>query len=91
MEDGKLVGKGVAFKLLQFLMDKYNFSYEIVKHDRNIIGSQEDFNGSLLQSLNSNVRNHYFSLCFFFFFNYQLIALTLVLFVSTWTQILICT
>lgn len=55
MEDGKLVGKGVAFKLFQFLMDKYNFSYEIVKHDRNIIGSQDDFAGSLLQNLYSNV------------------------------------
>lgn len=56
MEDGKLVGKGVAFKLLQFLMDKYNFTYEIVKHQRNIIGSPDDFSGSLLQSLYSNVR-----------------------------------
>lgn len=63
MEDGKLVGKGVAFKLLQFLMDKYNFTYEIVKHERNIIGSQDDFNGSLLQSLYSNVSALFPFLC----------------------------
>lgn len=56
MEKGKLVGKGVAFRLLQFLMDKYNFTYDIVKHDRNIIGSQDDFTGSLMQSLYTNVR-----------------------------------
>lgn len=55
MESGKLVGKGIAFQLLQFMMDKYNFTYEIVKHDRNIIGSQDDFNGSLIQSLYNNV------------------------------------
>ncbi|XP_031622172.1 glutamate receptor ionotropic, delta-2 [Contarinia nasturtii] len=51
---GKLVGKGVAFKLFQFLMDKFNFTYEIVKHDRNIIGSIEDLNGSLLHTLSKN-------------------------------------
>lgn len=56
MESGKLVGKGVAFQLLQFMMDKYNFTYKIVKHDRNVIGSQDDFSGSLLQSLYNNVR-----------------------------------
>lgn len=55
MESGKLIGKGIAFQLLQFMMDKYNFTYEIVKHDRNIIGSQDDFNGSLIQSLHNNV------------------------------------
>lgn len=56
IEDGKLVGKGVAFKLFEFLMMKYNFTYEIVKHDRNIIGSQDDLEGSLLESLYKNVR-----------------------------------
>lgn len=55
MESGKLVGKGIAFQLLQFMMDKYNFTYEIIKHDRNIIGSQDDFNGSLIHSLYKNV------------------------------------
>lgn len=45
----------MAFKLLQFLMDKYNFTYDIVSHDRNIIGSQEELNGSLIQSLYKNV------------------------------------
>lgn len=56
MEGGKIVGKGIAFELLEFLMYKYNFTYDIVKHDRNIIGSQDDFNGSLLESLYKNVR-----------------------------------
>lgn len=62
-ESGKLVGKGIAFQLLQFMMDKYNFTYEIVKHDRNIIGSQEDFNGSLIQSLYSNVSVIFIFIC----------------------------
>lgn len=56
IEDGKIVGKGVAFKLFQFLMTKYNFTYEIIKQDRNVIGSQEDFEGSLIESLYKNVR-----------------------------------
>lgn len=56
-ESGKLVGKGVAFKLFKFLTDKFNFSYEIVKHSRNIIGSREDFNGSLLETLYKKVCN----------------------------------
>lgn len=55
MESGKLVGKGVAFNLLEFLMKKYNFTYEIVQHEKNIIGSREDFEGSLLESLHKNV------------------------------------
>lgn len=55
MEDGKLMGRGVAFKLFEFLMSKYNFTYEIVQHDRNIIGSQDEYEGSLLQSLHKNV------------------------------------
>lgn len=62
MESGKLVGKGVAFQLLQFMMEKFNFTYEIIKHDRNIIGSPDDFNGSLLQSLYTNVRNYSLSI-----------------------------
>lgn len=56
MEDGKMVGKGVAFKLFQFLMTKYNFTYEIIKQERNVIGSKDDFEGSLLESLYKNVR-----------------------------------
>lgn len=55
MESGKLVGKGIAFNLLQFLMEKFNFTYEIVEHAKNIIGSREDFEGSLLESLYTNV------------------------------------
>lgn len=55
MVNGTLVGKGVAFQLLNFIMEKYNFTYEIVKHDRNIIGSPDDFSGSLLEVLHKNV------------------------------------
>lgn len=55
LESDKLVGKGVAFKLFQFLMDKFNFTYEIVKHTKNTIGSREDMEGSLIQSLYTNV------------------------------------
>lgn len=36
-------------------MDKYNFTYEIVEHDKNIIGSREELAGSLLESLYRNV------------------------------------
>lgn len=55
MEEGKLVGKGISFKLFEFLTKKYNFTYEIIPHDRNIIGSQDDLEGSLLESLYTNV------------------------------------
>lgn len=55
MENGKLVGKGVAFTMFHFLMDRYNFTYEIVKLEKNIIGSIDDYNGSLIQSLQTNV------------------------------------
>lgn len=55
MDGDKLVGRGVAFKIFQFLMDKYNFTYEIVRHEKNIIGSRVQLAGSLLESLYRNV------------------------------------
>uniref|UniRef100_A0A1I8NWC1 Ionotropic glutamate receptor C-terminal domain-containing protein n=1 Tax=Stomoxys calcitrans TaxID=35570 RepID=A0A1I8NWC1_STOCA len=51
--DGKKQGKGVSFILLDFLMEKFNFTYEVVVPSGNIIGSRSDFEGSLIQMLNA--------------------------------------
>lgn len=54
-ENGKLVGKGVAFKVLEFLTEKFNFSINIVKLEKDIIGSQTEYKGSLVECLNESV------------------------------------
>lgn len=54
-ENGKLVGKGVAFKVLEFLTEKFNFSINIVKLEKDIIGAQTEYKGSLVECLNESV------------------------------------
>lgn len=54
-EDGSLVGEGVAFKILEFLTDKFNFTYELVNLTSNIIGSSEDKEG-IVKVFESKVR-----------------------------------
>lgn len=55
MENGKPVGKGVAFKALDFLTLKFNFTFNIVQLDKDIIGSKSDYAGSLVECLNESV------------------------------------
>lgn len=50
------VGKGWAFEFFEYLMNKYNFSINIVVPQYNIIGSSNDSEGSLMQMITRNVR-----------------------------------
>uniref|UniRef100_A0A182W227 Ionotropic glutamate receptor C-terminal domain-containing protein n=1 Tax=Anopheles minimus TaxID=112268 RepID=A0A182W227_9DIPT len=49
--NGSYIGAGVAFDLLEFLMEKFNFTYELVMPEQNIVGSSNDMTGSVLQLL----------------------------------------
>lgn len=49
--NGSLVGTGVSFDLLEFLTEKFNFTYELIVPDKNIVGSTQDFEGSLIEIL----------------------------------------
>ncbi|XP_052869720.1 probable glutamate receptor [Anopheles cruzii] len=49
--NGTIVGGGVAFDLLEFLMEKFNFTYELVMPQQNIVGSSNDMAGSVLELL----------------------------------------
>ncbi|XP_035893437.1 glutamate receptor ionotropic, delta-1 [Anopheles stephensi] len=51
--NGTYVGAGVAFDLLEFLMEKFNFTYELVMPEQNIVGSSNDMAGSVLQLLSN--------------------------------------
>lgn len=55
MENGKPVGRGVAFKVLEFLTEKFNFTINIVPLEKDIIGSKTDYQGSLVECLNESV------------------------------------
>ncbi|XP_063708736.1 glutamate receptor ionotropic, delta-2 [Culicoides brevitarsis] len=50
-ENGVLVGKGIAFNLFNVLTEKFNFTYELILPKNNIIGSTDDFAGSLLEQV----------------------------------------
>ncbi|XP_037959941.1 glutamate receptor ionotropic, delta-1-like [Teleopsis dalmanni] len=52
LENGKRIGSGVSFEVIDFLQEKFNFTYEVVVPDANIIGSSNDFNLSLIKMLN---------------------------------------
>lgn len=47
--NGVWVGKGIAFNIFNILTEKFNFTYELVLSKNNIIGSTNDFSGSLLE------------------------------------------
>lgn len=49
--NGTQVGRGVAFNLLHILMEKYNFTYELVMPKNNIVGSTNDMEGSIIELL----------------------------------------
>lgn len=55
-ENGTLVGKGLAFEFFEILMKKYDFKYNLIIPDFNILGGTNDSEGSLLQMLIRNVR-----------------------------------
>lgn len=53
--NGTLIGKGWAFEFFEFLMKKYDFKYNLVNPDFNIVGGSNDSEGSLMQVITKNV------------------------------------
>lgn len=49
------VGKGVAFEILDFLAEKLNFTYDLIKPQRNIMGSTDQYDGSIFELLDREV------------------------------------
>lgn len=49
------VAKGVAFQLMDFLTQKFNFTFDIVSPSKEIMGSKRDFDGSVIEMLNKSV------------------------------------
>lgn len=54
---GEFVGRGWAFEFFEYLMNKFNFTYRIVRPDINIVGGTNDSDGSLMMMIRQNVRN----------------------------------
>lgn len=54
--NGTFVGKGWAFEFFEYLMKKYDFKYNLVAPEANIVGSSNDSDGSLMQMITKNVR-----------------------------------
>ncbi|XP_058828644.1 glutamate receptor ionotropic, kainate 4 [Topomyia yanbarensis] len=49
--NGTLIGRGVAFTLFEFIMEKYKFNYTLVMPEHNILGSSADMQGSIIELL----------------------------------------
>lgn len=54
-ENGTVVIKGVVGDIMKLLMKKFNFTYEVKVPRRNIIGSSQDMDGSILELMKSGV------------------------------------
>lgn len=54
-------GKGWAFEFFDILANKFNFSYNIVVPQYNILGSSNDSQGSLMQMITQKVSRGVFS------------------------------
>ncbi|XP_030385532.1 glutamate receptor ionotropic, delta-1 [Scaptodrosophila lebanonensis] len=54
LENGTRLGRGVSFELLDFLQEKFNFTYEVIVPQDNIIGSTTDFDRSLIEMVNNS-------------------------------------
>lgn len=52
-------GMGVAFELLEFLTEKFNFTFELVRPEKNIFGSSDQYNGSIIEMLETEVLTNY--------------------------------
>lgn len=55
LPNGTRQGKGVAFELVNFLQEKFNFTYEVLVPENNVIGSNLDYENSLLEKINKSV------------------------------------
>ncbi|EDV52455.1 glutamate receptor 2 [Drosophila erecta] len=54
LENGTRIGLGVSFQIINFLKKKFNFTYEVVVPQDNIIGSPSDYDRSLIEMVNSS-------------------------------------
>ncbi|KAH8307426.1 hypothetical protein KR044_011719 [Drosophila immigrans] len=54
LENGTRVGLGVSFQIIEFLQKKFNFTYEVVVPQDNIIGSTTDLDRSLIEMVNNS-------------------------------------
>lgn len=54
-DNGNIQGNGVAFDVFNYFAEKFNFTYNIVPPERNLIGSVTSFNGSLIEMLYTKV------------------------------------
>lgn len=55
-ENNTLVGKGIAFDLINFIRDKYEFTYSIVLPQEDVLGDLKN-KGGLFEMLAENVSN----------------------------------
>lgn len=55
LDNGTRVGLGVSFQIIEFLQDKFNFTYDVVVPQDNIIGSTLDYDRSLIEMVNNSV------------------------------------
>lgn len=53
---GEFIGRGWAFEFFDYLTKKYNFSYNLIVPDYNIVGGSNDSEGSLMQMITKKVR-----------------------------------
>lgn len=55
LDNGTRVGRGVSFQIIGFLQEKFNFTYDVVVPQDNIIGSTADLDRSLIEMVNNSV------------------------------------
>lgn len=55
LDNGTRIGQGVSFQIIEFLQEKFNFTYDVVVPQDNIIGSTTDFDRSLIEMVNTSV------------------------------------
>lgn len=58
-ENNVTVGKGISFDFLDFLCEKFDFKYEIIMPEYNILGSSNDTAGSILEMMSKNVSKQF--------------------------------
>lgn len=55
-ENGTFIGKGWAFEFFGILMKKYDFKYNLINPNFNIVGGSNDSDGSLIEIMIKKVR-----------------------------------
>lgn len=55
LDNGTRIGRGVSFQIIEFLQKKFNFTFDVVVPQDNIIGSTTDLDRSLIEMVNNTV------------------------------------